>query len=339
MLALAWLLALPAAPADLLADLQTLDRALTEAASELAATDLEVQKIAQEIAVLRTDSAAAAVQKQAAFDRYKQRIRALERQPAGARVALLGGAQSLTDYLEMTRVLRWVASHDQRLMQQFERERERLAALEAELLSREQQLAIATTKLKAQRESLAQRRQERLQLLAPVLTDPTLAKRLLGVKASAEQELLAGLRRLTPKAQEQSHFVKNRGNLPWPTVGSVLLAFGAQPDALSRTIVSHPGLTLKAAQGAKVQAIAAGTVVYADWLKGYGQIVILDHGDGYHSLVAHLGTLAVAQGAVVASGELLGTVGDTGSLHGTQLYFELREQGVPVDPRTWLRRS
>jgi septal ring factor EnvC (AmiA/AmiB activator) len=78
-------------------------------------------------------------------------------------------------------------------------------------------------------------------------------------------------------------------------------------------------------------------VVHAGWFKGYGNLVIVDHGGGYHSLVAHLAAMRTAQGEDVEAGSVLGTVGDSGSLKGAYLYFELREKGKPVDPAAWLQ--
>jgi len=77
-------------------------------------------------------------------------------------------------------------------------------------------------------------------------------------------------------------------------------------------------------------------VVHAGWFKGYGNLVIIDHGEGYHTLAAHLATMRTAVGEDVEVGTVIGTVGDTGSLEGPSLYFELREHGRPVDPRPWL---
>lgn len=103
------------------------------------------------------------------------------------------------------------------------------------------------------------------------------------------------------------------------------------------TVTVQNGLDIGAAAGAPVRAIAPGRVVHAGWFKGYGNLIIVDHGEGYHSLVAHLGTMQTAMGEDVAAGAVLGTVGDSGSLKGTYLYFEIREHGRPVDPRPWLR--
>ena len=87
-----------------------------------------------------------------------------------------------------------------------------------------------------------------------------------------------------------------------------------------------------------MHAVADGRVVHAGWFRGYGNIVIVDHGDGYHTLVAHLGSMRTAVGEEVEAGAILGTVGDSGSLKGPMLYFEIREKQRPVDPAPWLRR-
>jgi septal ring factor EnvC (AmiA/AmiB activator) len=85
-----------------------------------------------------------------------------------------------------------------------------------------------------------------------------------------------------------------------------------------------------------VRAIATGQVVHAGWLRGYGNVLIIDHGGGFHSLVAHLASFARATGESVEGGEAVGTVGDTGSLKGAYLYFEIRQDGEAVDPAAWV---
>jgi len=105
------------------------------------------------------------------------------------------------------------------------------------------------------------------------------------------------------------------------------------------TVTVQNGLDISAAAGAPVRAVAAGRVVHAGWFKGYGNLVIVDHGDGYHTLVAHLASMTTAAGEDVEAGSLLGTVGDTGSMKGAYLYFEVREKGRPLDPAAWLARQ
>ena len=95
------------------------------------------------------------------------------------------------------------------------------------------------------------------------------------------------------------------------------------------------GLLIRARPGEEVRAIAAGRVVFADWLRGFGNLLILDHGDGYLSLYAYNEALLKQIGDRVGSGEPIGTVGSSGGSEETGLYFEIRHQGRPIDPLSW----
>ena len=127
-----------------------------------------------------------------------------------------------------------------------------------------------------------------------------------------------------------------RGRLPRPAAGAIEVPFGKVVNPRFKTVTVHNGVELGAPASAEVRAVAPGRVVHAGWFKGYGNLVIVDHGEGFHTLVGHLASMTTAMGEEVAVGTLLGTVGDTGSLRGPSLYLEIREQGRPVDPRAWL---
>ncbi len=132
-------------------------------------------------------------------------------------------------------------------------------------------------------------------------------------------------------------FAALKGKLPHPAPGPIAVGFGRVVNPLFNTVTVQNGLDIAAPAGAPVRAVAAGKVVHAGWFKGYGNLIIVDHGEGYHSLVAHLGSMQTAMGEEVGAGTVLGTVGDSGSLKGAYLYFEIREHGRPVDPRPWLK--
>jgi septal ring factor EnvC (AmiA/AmiB activator) len=132
-----------------------------------------------------------------------------------------------------------------------------------------------------------------------------------------------------------------KGKLQFPVdSGRVEARFGRTVDPRFGTVTLQRGLDIRGpGEGAEVHAIYSGTVVHAGWFSGYGNLVILDHGDGMFSLFAHLATLTRAVGDVVEKGEPIGTVGDTGSLKGPYLYFELRDGQKPIDPEKWLTRA
>jgi septal ring factor EnvC (AmiA/AmiB activator) len=102
--------------------------------------------------------------------------------------------------------------------------------------------------------------------------------------------------------------------------------------------VQRKGIEIRAEEGSAIRAVMAGTVVYADWLKGYGQVLILDHLNGFFSLYAHASKLLVKVGEHVPSGQVIGETGDTGLTGENTLYFELREGADPVDPLVWLAK-
>jgi septal ring factor EnvC (AmiA/AmiB activator) len=131
-----------------------------------------------------------------------------------------------------------------------------------------------------------------------------------------------------------------RGKLLFPVDGGVIEErFGRATDPLFGTVTLQRGIDVRAPEGTKVRAVYGGKVVHAGWFRGYGNLMILDHGTGLFSLMAHLATLDRAVGEEVQRGEAVGTVGDTGSLKGAYLYFELRDGQMPLDPERWLARG
>jgi septal ring factor EnvC (AmiA/AmiB activator) len=133
--------------------------------------------------------------------------------------------------------------------------------------------------------------------------------------------------------------VKFRGKLPFPVDnGRIEAPFGRSVDDRFGTVTMRRGIDVRSPEGTEVHAIHPGRVVHSGWFHGYGNLLIIDHGDGYFSLMAHLGTLARAKGDDVRRGDVIGTVGDSGSLKGAYLYFELRQGQTPLDPELWLSR-
>jgi murein DD-endopeptidase MepM/ murein hydrolase activator NlpD len=129
-----------------------------------------------------------------------------------------------------------------------------------------------------------------------------------------------------------------RGGLPWPTPGRLVAAYGAQVHPRFGTRTFRSGIDIEAAEGTDVSAVYGGKVVYTGWFKGYGNLIVLDHGDEYYTVYAHVAEIDVKEGEAVRQGQRIGTVGDTGSLTGPRLYFEVRHQGKSQDPEQWLRQ-
>jgi septal ring factor EnvC (AmiA/AmiB activator) len=129
-----------------------------------------------------------------------------------------------------------------------------------------------------------------------------------------------------------------KGALPWPADGSIVSFFGRQKHSTFNTYVQRRGIEIKTVEGSAIHAVMPGSVVYADWLKGYGLVIILDHANGFFSLYAHASKILVTVGAQVGAGQAIGETGDTGMTGENTLYFELRQGAEPLDPLQWLAR-
>lgn len=150
-------------------------------------------------------------------------------------------------------------------------------------------------------------------------------------------ELEARARPAPPPEAADAPFARLAGNLAWPVSGRVVQEFGQSVHPVFKTVTVHNGISIAAARGTPVYAVAAGIVEFADYLPGFGECVILDHGNGYYSLYAQLDRVYATKGARVASGEVLAEVGQDPEKGESQLYFEIRHGKTPLDPADWLQ--
>ncbi|HZJ72991.1 MAG TPA: peptidoglycan DD-metalloendopeptidase family protein, partial [Planctomycetota bacterium] len=168
--------------------------------------------------------------------------------------------------------------------------------------------------------------------------------------ARSIQRLLAELERKrkaeAEKAKQQGRqpepytgdFAKAQGQLDWPVRGDIVGHYGPEKHPKWGTVVPNNGIDIAAPIGTAVHAVAKGRVDYvSEDFESYGQMVILNHGDGYYTLYAHLSEISVSVGQEVAPGQGIGRSGDTGSLKGPVLHFEVRKGGASVNPESWLR--
>ncbi len=157
-------------------------------------------------------------------------------------------------------------------------------------------------------------------------------------QATALTELIERLRRELAgfPADPQTPIASLRGSLAWPASGRALRGFG---DSRGDGGLRWNGVLLEAPRGAPVRAIHHGRVVYSDWLPGMGLLLVIDHGAGYMSLYGHNESLLREPGDWVAPGEAVASVGDTGGQSQAGLYFEIRKDGRPVNPRPWMRSA
>jgi len=195
----------------------------------------------------------------------------------------------------------------------------------------------------AARQRLDDQRQRRLALIADLARELGDQDARLARLRQDEQkltELVAGLAReladIPPAEIREVPFHMLKGKLPWPSVGKIRHKFGTPRGTGD---LSWQGVLVAAQPGTPVHAVSHGRVAFADWLRGFGLLMIIEHGDGYMSLYGHSESLLKEVGDWVEAGEVIARVGDTGGRDRSGLYFEIRHGGTPVDPVSWCARG
>jgi septal ring factor EnvC (AmiA/AmiB activator) len=316
------------------------EQALTSALAE--ARRAEAARAASEAALTRArrEEAQAQQAERTRLLALAPRLAARVRMGRTGELELLLASGSLSELVKRRYLVDRILRNDVQLLGEAQAAR---AAQEAARSARQAEavrLAALAEEALDRREDAEARREEREALVEALKTARDLHERAAAEVLAQEEKLADFVASLPPPRTPvagTTGFAELRGSLPHPAPGPITQGFGRLVNPRFNTVTVQNGLDIGAPAGAPVRAVAAGRVVHAGWFKGYGNLVIVDHGEGYHSLVAHLGAMRTAMGEEVAAGAVLGTVGDTGSLKGTYLYFELRERGRPIDPRPWLR--
>jgi septal ring factor EnvC (AmiA/AmiB activator) len=323
---------------DTLAEAET---ALADARAEW--RRVEEEKAGAEATLRRARDAELAAQARMSgrLAELKPRLFARARMGRVGELRLLLEARSLAELVKRRYLLDRILSRDLALLGEARAalaERERARAERELEAARLKELALELDDRRRQAEA---RREERETLLGALRGARALHERAAaeaGTQARRLAEFVATLPPPRTGLSRSGGFAARKGKLPFPAHGPITVGFGRVVNPKFNTVTVQNGLDLEAPAGSPVRAVAPGRVVHAGWFKGYGNLVIVDHGEGYHSLVAHLASMQTAMGEEVDAGDVLGTVGDSGSLKGPYLYFEIREKGRPVDPRPWLGR-
>jgi septal ring factor EnvC (AmiA/AmiB activator) len=264
-------------------------------------------------------------------------------------VRFLLGARSISDLLRRRRLFNSVLENDLDALAVLRFHAAGAKAARDELSSAQAELEASVAGEAERRKSLEERGAQQRRLLASVQQERAVHEQAVRELEDAARELSQKLGELekaqppamvAPEITLKASIRKARGKLPFPLEqGRIEVRFGRAVDRRFGTVTLQQGIDVRAPLGSPVRAVWDGKVAHAGWFKGFGNLMIIDHGDRVFSLMAHLDSLEKAVGDAVHQGDELGTVGDTGSLKGAYLYFELRDGQKPLDPERWLSRN
>lgn len=326
----------------LLTALDQLDRDAADADTQI--IKLSVERAKSTDALMQAEDARAKAEGELARMRgaVQARLRALARIEALPSLRFALSSDDFAKSVVKDRLLRKLIVDDRTRLAEYRRrllDQEVLTKTRDESLRRlnELDLQLHDKKWKAESD-----RRDKLALIVQIDEDKKTAERLARDLDAASRELAGKVATLKEWQERKYTFSMTQGKLLAPVTGRVEVGFGEVRHPKFGTILPHRGLDYRAAGspiGSPVRAVFWGRVAYVGWLTGYGDTIILDHGRGWHTVYAHLETIRVEVGEVVPARQRIADIGQSGSLKGRYLYFEIRHNGQQVDPGEWFNRN
>lgn len=161
-------------------------------------------------------------------------------------------------------------------------------------------------------------------------------KRVLEDKARFERELRIRQQQETLKTKS---FKALKGQLPWPADGRIISKFGRQWNPKLKTTTENPGIDIKGKPGSSIRTVLGGVVTTITYIRGYGTTIIVDHGGGFYTVYSHVTNIQTNVDSQVRNGDVIAYMGDSGSINGSKLHFEIWGKGQKLDPEKWLRKK
>lgn len=276
-----------------------------------------------------------------------KRLVALYKLNQVGRLNILASSESVYDLLKRRQAMEFVLKADDKVLSDHLRNLSRLTELKIRLSEQKRddlalqddynrQIGIIEKNKEKKKALLGEVRQKKSVGLAAIESLKEAAEELNQTVQALDQGFE---RRDGGPVNPERYFVEKKGLLKMPVNGRIMSFFGTSTDNEFNVETFHTGIKVRAERGDPVQAVAEGRVIFSDWLKGFGNLIIIDHGSSYYTLYGHTEEVFKQKGDRVEEREVIATVGDTGSLTGPALHFEIRHKGEPLNPVGWLSKN
>lgn len=248
-------------------------------------------------------------------------------------VDVLFGAKDFNDFVSRMDILKRILAYDNALIQSTKADRQELEKAKAQLESDRLKIIDLRKQAAVKRDQVAGRRQERQGVLNAATYEREMAERAYRELIETSKQIETMIRRIQ---SGEKNIGGSTGTMVWPAEGEITSPFGWRVHPIFGTQRLHTGIDIGADYGDATRAADGGVVIHSDWMGGYGNAVIIDHGNGISTLYAHNSQLLVSEGQTVAKGQTVARVGSTGYSTGPHLHFEVRQNGTPVNPLNFL---
>lgn len=249
------------------------------------------------------------------------------------------GSKSFSDFANRLELLKRVIRSDFDLIQEIQAQKAAIEAKKAQVEEEKKTLDILAAEAEKTQFEIAAKKDEQQKVLESARSNKAAAAQLEADLVARSEEVQAMIQQRLAERQSQGSsatYTQGTGQMSWPCNGPITSPFGYRVHPIFGTTIYHSGIDIGVDYGTPIHAADSGTVIYAGWISGYGNTVILDHGGGIQTLYGHNTSVAVSEGQSVSKGSVIAYAGSTGNSTGPHCHFEVELNGTPVDPMGYL---
>ncbi len=340
-------------------ELQEIIRSLNHKESELKQLDRDLLTVEGSISRIGLEIERATTEAQQKQLQIERRLSSLYKAGELGVLRMFFSSESFPQMAENIRYMRYVLEQDKRIFAEYNKKIEELHQLKIRLEQEAGRKERIKKSIAFKKQEIEEEKNKKSNYLHKVRNDRQsheASLKELQANASRLQEMLKRLEAQSRRQAAQRHdpkaknrplpelppvpdrgFASQKGRMKMPVKGNIIETFGKHKHPEYNSYTFSKGIVIAAPLGTEIRSIYEGTVVFANYFKGYGNMLIIDHGAGYFSLYAYTSRITRKVGAEVSKGDVVAAVGDVDSVKGPALYFEIRQQGKPVDPSGWVR--
>lgn len=331
--------------ATIINDLNKIDIALNKAMKRVAAIKFEL--VALEKMINKTENASKKLMKKIKTSEIYafERLVALYKLSWLGSMSFLASAESIYELFKRKAALKHILAYDENILEDLEKNKNSLHKLLDRLNTQKKEKLNLEANYKKQIRIMSHKEKKRSKLLADIRNKKSLEMALIESLKEAANSLNQTMKSLSigidhPKQKQLTiNFASYKGLLNMPVQGKIVSHFGPYKSSKFNITYFRKGIDIKADRGEPIRAVCAGKILYSDWFRGYGNMIIIDHGNNYYTVYAHAEEIFKTKGNTVETKEVIATVGDTGSIIGPGLYFEVRYHGKPMNPLVWIKKG
>jgi septal ring factor EnvC (AmiA/AmiB activator) len=334
--------------AAVIQDLDETGRALSRARKESKKLAAALKSVEQRIAELKAEYDAAENRVRANEAYVAERLAALYKLSWLGRFHLLASTDSMFDFFTNKKALEQILARDEAVLSELLRDKKQMQALLDKQTAQKKDRQATAMQLQTRIEAMNQEQARRETLLAEIRGKKSLQLAAIDALKQSANDLDRTVASFSdrpsstlppPPVVVEKPFAALKGLLMMPVKGRIVSFFGHYQDSRYKVPQFQSGVHIKADRGEPIRSVYSGTTLFSDWFKGFGNMIIIDHGDHYYTVYAHLEEQFKSKGDPVETGEVIATVGETGSLTGAGLHFEVRHHGKPMNPLGWIKKG